>query len=245
MNIGIVPAKARSTRLPEKNFKEFWGGKNLTDIAIYRLLNAGCSYVLVSCEDWRRIDDLNRNYSNCREIVIHKRPDCLSKDPATIVDVVADLLRNYAGRLFDEKMANLVISLPTSPFISSSDIIDVLGMYEQLGQKAYLMSLSKFETPPFNAWSNKREGTSTFFPIEHTFLNSSYKEVQSTRCPDTYRSNGGIVVTCPGYFSSSPPYFDRFGYEFSDEKSFDIDTRFQFELAKIFANQNFTSPWWE
>lgn len=244
MNIGIVPAKSGSSRLPKKNFIKFWGGWNLTEIAVYRLLGSGCSYVMVSCEDWACIEELKCEFANHPEVLIHKRPDYLSKDPATIGDVVVDLFERYAENFFSREESVLVLSLPTSPFVSHSDIIDVLEIYKQFASAVHIMSVSQFETPPFNAWSNSQKSSESYFPIEHTFPSNAFKSQQSTRCPITYRSNGGVVVTSLDYFLEPSLSFKRVGYELCNEKSIDIDTEFEFDMARIFAERKFIEPWW-
>ena len=49
----IIPARANSSRVPEKNFKPFHGDDSLLDIKIKQLITAGIppEHIVVSCED--------------------------------------------------------------------------------------------------------------------------------------------------------------------------------------------------
>lgn len=54
----IVPAKCNSTRIPNKNWREFSGGKSLVQICVEKLLPLG--EVWVSCEDASKERDVAR-----------------------------------------------------------------------------------------------------------------------------------------------------------------------------------------
>ena len=49
----VIPAKASSTRIPNKNFREFLNGESLVDITVKKLLAAGLAtdQIYLSCED--------------------------------------------------------------------------------------------------------------------------------------------------------------------------------------------------
>ena len=48
----VIPAKACSTRVPDKNFKPFWGDYSLVDLTIKKLIPVfECKNIYLSCED--------------------------------------------------------------------------------------------------------------------------------------------------------------------------------------------------
>lgn len=50
--IAVVPAKANSQRVPNKNFQPFWGAYSLTDLTISKLIpELGRSAIYLSCEN--------------------------------------------------------------------------------------------------------------------------------------------------------------------------------------------------
>lgn len=51
--IAIIPAKASSTRVPQKNYREFHNGRSLVELTILKLYAAGIPlrHIYVSCED--------------------------------------------------------------------------------------------------------------------------------------------------------------------------------------------------
>lgn len=58
----IIPAKASSTRVTDKNWREFHAGRSLVDINIEALLGAGIAAadIHVSCEDAERLRCINQ-----------------------------------------------------------------------------------------------------------------------------------------------------------------------------------------
>ena len=60
----IIPAKANSERVPDKNWRPFHGSSSLVDINIEALLNAGIRHadIHVSCEDAERLERLKRRW---------------------------------------------------------------------------------------------------------------------------------------------------------------------------------------
>lgn len=54
--VAIVPAKSVSTRVPNKNYREFYCGESLVDITLQRLLAAGLpgDRIYLSCDDTER-----------------------------------------------------------------------------------------------------------------------------------------------------------------------------------------------
>lgn len=60
----IIPAKASSTRVPNKNWREFYKGLSLVDINIMALLDAGLDAgdIYVSCEEFEPMDAVKSRF---------------------------------------------------------------------------------------------------------------------------------------------------------------------------------------
>ena len=115
-----------------------------------------------------------------------RRPE-LSRDPATILDVVLDVL-DHLGPDCDIIRFSLYHVLPTSPLMTVEDIRAAHSLYLK-EMSAAVMSICETDAPPFNAWLKSPTGD-----LEPCFPDSAYQRTKSTECPTTYRSNGAIVI---------------------------------------------------
>lgn len=222
--ICIIPAKGASSRLPRKNLLPLGGhplvGHSIRKAAATSLFGVIC----VSTED-EELAETARSYG---ADVPFMRPEYLSRDPATIVDVVLHAVEFYAqkGRGFDQ----VCVLLPTTPFVTVQDIRDGYSIYMRCGEEG-LLSVTRAEFPPFNAWLiDDKTGDPRLKPC---FPDSPYKSMKSTECPKAYRSNGAFLFTNlttlrahRNYYRSAPVPFVM-----PQSRSIDIDTDFEYRVA--------------
>jgi CMP-N-acetylneuraminic acid synthetase len=225
--LAIIPAKGGSTRLARKNIK-FFLGKPLIAYAIENAINLGeCERICVSTED-EEIAQIAREYG--AEVPV-MRPEHLVMDPATVVDVCLHLLGELEkkGEVYDE----LIILLPTSPLCEASD---VKKAYEKFKERdgAFLMSVTEYEHPPFNALQYDIDG----IYLRSCFPESEYKHTKSTECPKALHSNGAIVIVNVAAFKMAKTFYsdNLLAYEMPADRSVDIDTSFDFDFACYLMN---------
>ena len=84
----VVPAKAGSVRVPNKNWREFYQGKNLVDIKLFQLLDVFApGDIYISCEDESKRDQIEAYGVN----FLLRDPE-LSKDNTHWSDVVTGII---------------------------------------------------------------------------------------------------------------------------------------------------------
>jgi len=158
-------------------------------IAIIRSVRSNCGHVVISSENILKVqaelDKLPPHYHS--KVILHERPEKLAKDPATITDVLVDFIKNFSGEVPDE----VAVVLPTSPFNSAGNIIEAFNIF-QSSSCDKLLSVSKSDKPPFNAWVYDKDLNKGV--IKLAFPDNPYKLTQSTSCPETYFSNGCISI---------------------------------------------------
>lgn len=179
----LIPAKGCSTRLPRKNMLPL-GGEPLISRTIKKALESELfKQVCVSTEDLEIAEVAKRQGADVPFI----RPEILSHDPATIVDVVLHALEYYQqqGDHFDQ----VCVLLPTTPFTTISDINNAMEVFSGQDENA-LLSVTTTEFPPYNAWLIDGDENK----LISCFPDSSYRTTKSTECPKTYRSNGAILI---------------------------------------------------
>lgn len=224
--ICLIPAKGCSTRLPRKNLLPLNG----TPLVVRAIEKARCSnlfdIVCVSTED-----EEVANISRCNGAdVPFIRPISLSRDPATINDVILHTLTQYSnvGCEFEK----VCVLLPTSPFVTISDIIQANKKFDESHCGA-LMSVCSTDFPPYNAWLVDEDGA-----LQPCFPESPYKFTKGTECPGTYRSNGAILIVKADVIRKERTYRTNMllSYVMPVERSLDIDTPLDYEFARFLAS---------
>jgi len=235
MKVCIIPAKFGSSRLPSKNFIEFHNGLNLTEILLMKLKKVKLDWIIVSCENQGKLEDLSCfcRLKHIQNVSFHLRDQYLSKDPSTIIDVVNSIIANPDFVAPNEQINKLIVCLPTSPMVKADDITSVLESLERYNYQRVL-SISKNSKPPYNAWKYSETGQT----LTLAFPESIFATTQSTRCPQTYMSNGAIS----GWNLSENKSLIRssvIGYEMPAEQAVDIDTVLDFEIAQYIFSKYF------
>jgi len=226
-SICLIPAKGASTRLPRKNVLPL-NGRPMIAYAIKKAINSNIFHTIcVSTED-EEIASVSRDYGAEVPFI---RPTNLSKDPATIVDVMLHALDFYNKN--DVHYHDMTVLLPTAPFVSVSDILEAHKVFDRSSGHA-LMSVTRTEYPPYNTWLISGSDTDEDNYLMPCFPESPYKHTKSTECPDTYRSNGAILIVETDDFQKMRGYQGGriTPYIMPPEKSLDIDTRYEYMFAK-------------
>ena len=125
-NTIIIPARAGSKRLKNKNFLIF-NDKSLMErtITFSKKIN-NIDQIIVS-SDSSEISYLKKKY---KDILFLKRPKYLSTDKSLIINTI-----NYLYNSFDKKFKNIMILQPTSPYRSISHINNEWSKFIQLKKK--------------------------------------------------------------------------------------------------------------
>lgn len=114
-NIGIVPIKSYSKRIPNKNFKDL-NGKPLWRWTFDVLVKSNIfDYIFLSSD---KPDLLKLN--NSKNIKLIKRKEELCKSNIHASEVIFDILQNHDYKFSSSD--NIMMFLPTSPFRSTESI---------------------------------------------------------------------------------------------------------------------------
>lgn len=227
----IIPAKGCSTRLPNKNLLPL-GGESLIARIVRKAIATGMfSTICVSTES----EEIAQAAKLAGAEVPFMRPEALSHDPSTIVDVILHAIEFYESQK-KRSFKNVCVLLPTTPFVSVEDIKAAMNQYTASSINA-LLSVSKTEFPPFNAWVIQSD--SEHQQLASCFPESPLRYTKSTECPDTYRSNGAVLIADVKQLKHHKGY--RSGaimpYVMPTIRSLDIDTQTDYEYA-IFLHQS-------
>jgi len=213
-----------SSRLPGKNLALLGNHPLLAYPVSLALFSGVFAAVCVSTED-DAVAEVARRYG---AEVPFSRPDNLSRDPATVVDVLLHALREYdkVGMRFE----HVAVLLATAPFTCIEDIRGAMARYRADGPGA-LLSVTATEVPPFNALMLAEDGRTLF----SAFPDSDFRATKSTECPPTYRSNGAIAIADRRWLEANRSFYGEgvVAWEMPARRSVDIDTEMDLEFARF------------
>ncbi len=215
--LAIIPARAGSKRLPNKNILEL----NNKPLIAYTIESAKKSkYIdeIVVTSDGDKILDIAKSYG----VKTIKRDEKLSSDSASSVDVILDVLNYFKNFKF------LILLQPTSPL---RDEIDIDGAIELLLSKNGDGVISVCECEHSPLFANKIDENLAM----DGFLKKELRESRTQDLPKYYRLNGAIYICEVERFLSEKNLFletNLFAYIMPQYKSIDIDTKLDFTIAK-------------
>lgn len=217
--VSIIPAQGGSKRLPGKNIRNLNG----TPLIVYSIEAALKCYLVdevVVSTDSEEIASIAID-AGCK---VDMRSEELSTDTATTIDVLKDLL-NRLG------CYDICVTLqPTSPLRISDDITKSLELFNKMNADA-VISVCKAEHPP--QWINTIGGNGEM----DNFLREDVQNKRSQDLGDYFRLNGAIYCnSIQRLLHSSSPVFKSncYAYVMPSNRSIDIDTLDDFELAEFF-----------
>jgi CMP-N-acetylneuraminic acid synthetase len=219
-NICFIPAKAASTRLKKKNILVI-KGRELIHYPIYAAQESKLfgEDIFVSTES-EEIREIALRY---RAKAPYLREERLAHDPYGVADVALDFFDKLP--LYKD-YDNIFILLPTFPMILKEDIERSFEIFIESNHKC-LMSVSETDHNALRSiFVRKRT-------IEPLFSDKLFKKSQELE--KTYRVNGAVIVTDIKEFLKSKSYytFPVAAYIMPRERSIDIDTEFDYRLAKL------------
>lgn len=153
------------------------------------------------------------------------RPPELSSDTATSIAVVTHSLDFLAGQGYSPD--SLMLLQPTSPFRAPEDICNAIALLEASRRHDAVMSVAPPAQSPF--WAKTMEPDGTL----RTLLEDSTSRRQEL--PTVYVPNGAIYLVRISAFRETDSLYPEgrtLGYPMPEERSLDIDTPYDLEIAR-------------
>lgn len=224
--LGLIPAKAASTRLKKKNLRKL-GGKSLLEWAILSGQKSGVlDDVLVSTES----EEIASAAKAVGASAPFLRPEKLAVDPAGVVDVALHAVDEMAK--LGNHYETLVILLPTSPFRTAADISASMQRYRN-GCEDFLMSVSEFSHTPLAAHQLDNSGQIT--PLHPEWLEKLGARAQQSTPPQLVRANGAVAIVDIKKLQETRTYYSYplAAYAMPWNRSLDIDTDLDMQFAEF------------
>lgn len=221
----IITARGGSKGVPRKNIKLLGG----MPLIAYKIISAQkCRYekrVIVSTED-DEIASISKKYG---AEVPFMRPEELATDSASSMDAVLHAMNWIEEN--DERIYDYVCLLePSSPFASYQDLDEALKMLDECKGDTLLGMKEVGVTTNFIHSLDKEGGLSKFY--------YALEDLSSLRRQDQqreYTMNGCMYISRWDYFIRKKMFHSvkSIPYIMPEEKSIEIDTLFDYEIAKM------------
>jgi len=222
--LAIVPARANSKRLPNKNILNL-ADKPLVVWSIEAGLKSKYVDEVMVSTDSKIIADISKKYG---ATVPFLRPNNLSTDTATRSEVIKHVL-NYYKNILDKRFDYIVFLQPTSPLRSETEIDKAIEyMFDKNGDS--IVSVCEVEHPIH--WS----GTLPKDKSMGNFLDAVAIKSRSQDLPISYRLNGAIYICDYIKFLEEGCMFLKeniYAFIMKQELSIDIDEQLDFEIANF------------
>lgn len=206
----IIPVKTNSTRVENKNFREFWNGLSLIEILLQKIIFLGPENIYISCDDPNK-ELLAKKY-NC-QFVLRDKKFCDNDTP------LPDVIREVVSQVpYDEEIAWCQVIDPMF-----DDYIGAFNAWQQNKNehdslcvvypfKKYLLNSNHLPINfGFGSWHIKSQNLKTFYDM--TFTLSILKRECIDKC---------------GYYAGTTPYWYN-----ANNSHVDIDTVEDFEISSM------------
>jgi len=227
--ISIIPARAGSKGIVRKNIQEIQGIPMVAHTFIASKQSRYIEKSYVTTDD-KEVMKIASEYDIATPFV---RPDKLSHDESTTVDVVVHFLDWYKN-INKTIPENFILLQPTSPFRDCTDIDNAIKKLED-SKLTSLFSACEVTQHPFEMFHIDNDKGLDFFYRKNNNVNikrrQNYKNV--------YFEDGAIYICNTKWFLKKRKFFDSESgvIILNKEHSIDIDEPIDLELARAVSRQ--------
>lgn len=216
----IIPARGGSKRFPNKNITKL-NDKPLIYHTIESAINSKIFDKIIFTSDSEDILKIVKEKFN-GIIEISQRPKELATDTSKVIDTV----EYYFNKNESEQIWLL---LPTCPLRDENDILEVNKLMTK--ELDGVLSITEMEFPPTLGLNKSEDNIITAYDKSDPWINGNSR---SQDHPTIYRPNGAIYTQWSDKFKNNKNFYKGKvkGYFMDRTKSVDIDTEFDFILAK-------------
>lgn len=225
--IGLIPARGGSKRLPRKNALLLAGKPLLAWTSMAAQAAQHLDRVILSTDN-AELAEIGRAHGADVPFI---RPAKLAGDAATSLGVIQHTL--HWLREHGEHYDYLVMLQPTSPLRTALDIDNAIKLLLKKNADA-VISVCETDHPP--EWSNQLPDDGA---MNH-FFRPGIRNTRSQDLPKSYRLNGAVYIyNCARLLKTGSLAMDdnSYAYVMPRERSVDIDSAIDFEIAQLFMQR--------
>lgn len=218
----MVPARAGSKRIPDKNVRPFCGRPMM-------------SYTLAAARESGLFDAIHVSTENDSVAAVaaalgfapeFPRPAALSDDATPLMPVLRFVLEEYGrrGRTFDQ----VGLLYACAPLVEAADLRAAAQMTERVGGDKVVLGVTQFAVPV--EWAYTRDDDGKLIPASPGMFN-----VRSQDLRPAYHDVGAFAFLPAARVLSEAPHDERdfYGYVLPRHKAVDIDGEEDWLLAEL------------
>ena len=219
-NIAIIPARSGSKGLPDKNIK-LLNGKPLMAYTILAAINSNEFDEVMVSTDSPRYAQIAKEYG--AKVPFFRSAET-SSDSASSWDMVEEVLCKY--RRLGKEFNSFCLLQPTSPLREANDIKAAYRLYREQAEFA-VVSVCEAEHSPL--WCGHLPDNNEFIDFIDPIA-MRQRQVGGK----FYRLNGAIYIVNIDKFKENKFLYQKgsYAYVMDQEKSIDIDNKWDFDLAE-------------
>ena len=220
----IIPAKANSSRVRKKNFREFYRGKSLVDLTLSMVSKSSLAKqkIILSTDNTQYFND------KIEGLEIHARNSELCTVEAPILSVLIDIIKCYKL----ETTERILLIQPTSPFRRVEHLEEFCNLiynhdYDKNPSTTFLSVYKVVDAHPARMYL--KDGDSYKSAYSENLTSSNSQDL-----PACYHRNGCFYSFSTDDIMNGKLYSDHLSfYDMDLESSINIDTPLDFNLAKL------------
>jgi CMP-N-acetylneuraminic acid synthetase len=213
--IALLPMKAHSERVPNKNMRDFSGSPLYHAVMKSLLGSRYISHVVINTDSEKIRDDALRNFKD--SVIVHDRPSQLCGDFVSMNDIIGYDIEQLKGDLFLQTHS-------TNPLLKSATIDRAVEKYFDVISKGYdsLFSVTRLRTRLYDKDGN---------PINH----NTEELLRTQDLPPVYEENSCLYLFSRRSFELKKGRIGNmpFLFEIPREEAVDIDEEIDFRFAEI------------
>ena len=224
-SLAVIPARAGSTRLKNKNFKDL-GGIPLISHTINAVVDSGVFDEIVVSTDSPEIKKIAESHG----LLVHNRPANHAGVKDTVLDAMIDFMKGFTRHDI------FAYFLPTCPFRTGVHIKEAYDKWEiNPYTEDACVSVTQIHEPPQLAMvkSHNHECIPVFDNLSAGITNSKYFKKY-------YKPNGGFYMAKWDWLLENKNFFAGtvYGYEMDKQSSLDINDELDFKFVELVYEQS-------
>lgn len=225
--MGIIPARAGSKRIKDKNVRPF-AGTTLTHLAIEQALQAKYLDRIIISSDSKEVLRIGQAYKGVKVL---ERPSELATDTSPAIEYMIHAINDCVSHGWTPDI--LVIIQPTSPIRTGEDIdntIDLLVKDSSVDSSVSVVKLPHMVHPhKFKVFDNE---------ILKPWLVDEGQKTAEEDLPDVFIRNCAVYVFRVQNIKKGITYGKKcIGYKMSPESGIDINDMLDFEFAEYLVKK--------
>ena len=224
--LALIPARGGSKGLPGKNIKDFAGKPLIARTIDMAMESQVFDRIIVSTDD-NEIASVSKRYGAEIPFI---RPSEIACDDTPVIKVMLHALETLE-KTENYHVAHMMLLQPTSPLRNSQDIVNAVELFKEKKADAII---SVYETHHHPFFSKTLGNNGNLID-----LMGKSENIPRQKYPKALILNGAIYLFKTNLIKSIGSFYTEktFPYIMPHERSLDIDTELEFQMAEWIFNR--------